>query len=185
MPVKQNHPHLFEAIQAWFEKPLTLRGLDKRCAKQTNKAHGRLESRTLQATTELNDYLDWPALAQVLRLERCWTNLKTGQTTTEIRYAITNLTPAQADAPTLLRLWRNHWTIENLLHWSRDVLFAEDRSRLSSQHAPRVFAVLRNAALSALNVFHPGSLTAARDYCAAQPLYAFGLLARPVSDWFT
>jgi hypothetical protein len=44
---------------------------------------------------------------------------------------------------------------------------------------------LRNAALSVLNLFLPGSLTAARDYCAAHPLFAFGLIGRSVSDWFT
>jgi hypothetical protein len=185
MPVKGNQPHLLEAIQTWFEKPLLLRGLDQRTAQQTNKAHGRLEVRTLVATTELNTYLDWPALAQVLRLERRWTDLKTGQITTEIRYAVTNLTPAQADAPALLRLWREHWAIENPLHWSRDVLFGEDRSRLSAQQSPRVFAVFRNAALSLLHLFHPGSLSAARDYCSANPLYALGLLFRSVSAWFT
>ena len=185
MPVKQNQPQLFDALQIWFEQPLPLRGLDKRTAQQTNKAHGRLEVRTLQATTELNAYLDWPALAQALRLERRWTNLKTGQTTTEIRYGITNLAPTQADASALLSVWRDHWAIENPLHWSRDVLFGEDRSRLSSQQSPRVFAVLRNAALSVLNLFHPGSLCAARDYCSAQPVYALGLLFRSVSDWFT
>jgi hypothetical protein len=185
MPVKQNQPRLFEAIQSWFERPLKLRGLDKRIAQKCNKAHGRLEVRTLQATTELNTYLDWPALSQILRLERRWTHLKSGQTTTEIRYGITNLAPQQADAAMLLRLWREHWSIENPLHWSRDVLFAEDASRLSSAQSPRVFAVLRNAALSALNLFHPGSLSAARTYCSAQPLYALGLFSRSVSDWFT
>ncbi len=185
MPVKLNQPHLVEASQTWFEQPLPLRGLDKRAAPQTNKGHGRLEVRTLQATTELNTYLDWPALAQVLRLERRWTDLKTGQITTEIRYGITNLAPTQADAPVLLTLWRDHWAIENPRHWSRDVLFGEDDSRLSSQHSPRIFAVIRNAALSVLNLFLPGSLSAARDYCSAQPLYALGLLCRSVSDWFT
>lgn len=185
MPVKQNQPQLFEDIQTWFENPLPMRDVDKRQAQQTNTAHGRLEVRTLQASTELNTYLDWPVVAQLLRLERRWTDLKTGQITTEIRYGLTNLTPAQADAQVLLALWRDHWAIENPLHWSRDVLFGEDRSRLSSQQSPRVFAVLRNAALSVLNLFHPPGLTAARDYCAAHPLYAVGLISRSVSDWFT
>ncbi len=185
MPVKANQPALLEAIQTWFEQPLALRGLDKRTTQQPNKANGRLEVRTLEATTELNGYLDWPALAQVLRLERRWTKLKTGQTFTQIRYAVTNLPPALADAPQLLKLWRGHWVIESPLHGSRDVLFGEDRSRLSAPRSARVFAVLRNAALSVLKLFHPGSLTAARDYCAAQPLYACGLLYRSVSDWFT
>ncbi len=115
MPVKLNQPPLVEAIQIWFEPPLPRRGWDKRTAQQTNQGLGRLDVRTLQATTELNTYLDWPALAQVLRLERRWTDLKTGQITTEIRSGMTNFTPALADAPALLSLGPDHWMIDNPL----------------------------------------------------------------------
>lgn len=185
MPVKENQPKLFDAIALWFEDPLPLRGLDQRCTRTVNKKHGRLECRDLQATTELNDYLDWPALAQVLRVERHRTCFKTGLTSSQISYALTSLSPKQADASTLQRYWRNHWTIENHLHWSRDVLFSEDKARTFRHNSPRVLAVLRNAVLSVLHLFHPGSLKAAREYCAAHPLYALGLLSRSVSDWFT
>ncbi len=185
MPVTLNQPPLFDAIQTWFEQPRLLRGLDKRTAQQTNTAHGRLETRRLQPTTELNPSLDWPALAPVFRLERRWTTLKTGQITTEIRYGLTHLAPPQAEAPVLLTLGRDHWALENPLHWSRDVLLGEEHSRVSSQHSPRVFAVIRHAALSVLNLFHPGSLSAARAYCSAQPVSPLGLLARSLSAWFT
>ena len=184
MPVKQNQPALLAAIQLWFEKPLPLRGLDNRQASQTNKAHGRLETRTLQATTELNTYLDWPGLHQVLRLERRWLTLKTGQLTVEVRYGMTSLAPQQADADRLLQLWRGHWTIENNLHWTRDVTFGEDDDKTWRDNAPQVLATLRNAVLSLLHVFGFPSIKAARQFYAAFPSHAFDLLGRSIYDWF-
>jgi hypothetical protein len=184
MPVKENQPALFEAIHLWFEKPLALRGLDKRQASQTNKGHGRIETRTLLATTELTRYLDWPGLQQVLRLERRWFQVKTGLLTVEIRYGITSLSPHQADAPQLLRLWRQHWSIENNLHWSRDVIFGEDNAKLWRDNAPSVLATFRNLVISALHLFGYTSILAAREYCAAHPNHGFDLLHRSVSDWF-
>lgn len=54
MPVKENQPHLYEAIAYWFAGPRHLRTLDQRQTKTVNKGHGRFETRVLTATTELN-----------------------------------------------------------------------------------------------------------------------------------
>ena len=70
MPVKENQPHLYEAIEYWFAGPRRLRSLDQRQTRTVNKAHGRLEIRVLTATTELNDYLQWPDVQQALMLEK-------------------------------------------------------------------------------------------------------------------
>jgi len=184
MPVKGNQPALLEALQVWFEQPLALRGLDRRTCQQVGKGHGRLEERTLTASTELNAYLDWPGLQQVLRVQRRFVNTKTGLVSYEVRYAVTSLSPQQANAAALLDLWRSHWTIENHLHWPRDVLLGEDGCKAHAQHSPRVLAILRNIALSALRVFGHPSIQAGREYCAAHPAYALGLLSRSVYDWF-
>lgn len=63
-------------------------------------------------------------------------------------YGITSLTLEQADPARLLRLSRGHWQIENSLFWVRDVTFDEDRSQIRTGAGPRVFATLRNLAIS-------------------------------------
>jgi predicted transposase YbfD/YdcC len=73
-----------------------------------------------------------------------------GETTTETVYAITSLSTDQADAARLLDLSRQHWGIENRLHYVRDVTYREDQARTNAGHAPQVLAALRNTALTIL-----------------------------------
>ena len=105
-------------------------------------------TRHLQASRRLADFLDWPGLKQVLRLER--TTLRNGQKTVEVQYAITSLSPDRANAARLLTYWVGHWGIENRLHWVRDVVFGEDACRAKIGHSPQNLAALRNACLSLL-----------------------------------
>jgi predicted transposase YbfD/YdcC len=97
----------------------------------------------------LNNHVHWPGVEQVLRMVCQRTHR--GRTAVETRYFITSLPPTAADAARLLTLIRGHWgAIENGLHWVRDVVFREDRSTISSGHAPQNLAALRNAALACL-----------------------------------
>ena len=89
--------------------------------------------------------LGWPGAAQVCRIERI--RERAGRTSREIAYAVTSLTPAQADPDRLLALWRGHWLIENRLHWRRDVILREDHSSIRSGSSPQAMAALRNAML--------------------------------------
>jgi predicted transposase YbfD/YdcC len=66
-------------------------------------------------------------------------------------YAITSLSFAQARPARLADLIRGHWTIENGLHWVRDVTFAEDASRLPTGTGPQVMACLRNLVIGVLS----------------------------------
>ena len=118
----------------------------------TEKAHGRLEKRTVQTSTALNDYLDFPYVAQVFRIFRTTTKCKTGKTCQETAYGITSLQPSQADARQIGELVRGQWQIENRLHWVRDVTIDEDRSQVRTGSAPRVLASLRNFAISCLRL---------------------------------
>jgi hypothetical protein len=131
--------------------------------------HGdRQEERTLRVSTLLNDYLDWPHVAQVCTIERVVT--RHGRTTCETGYAITSLRPDQADAARLAVIWRGHWGIENRLHWVRDVTFDEDRSQIRTGHAPQVVAALRNTAIGILRRAGHTNIAAALRTYAAKPL---------------
>jgi hypothetical protein len=107
-----------------------------------------LEQRCLRASTTLNDYLDFPHVAQVCRLEREVTELKSGKHRRETVFLVTSLPPEQADPPRLLQLNRSHWGIENRSHYVRDVTFGEDRSRIRTGHGPAIMASLRNFAIA-------------------------------------
>lgn len=59
----------------------------------------------------------------------------------------------QAAPPATLAAWvKGHWSIENQLHWVRDVTYDEDRSQVRTGHAPRVMATFRNTAISLLRM---------------------------------
>src|SRR5262249_28010786 len=111
---------------------------------------GRLEIRTLTTTTRLNDYLDWPDVGQVCRLERIVR--RDGKETREVEYALTSAGPEWADAGVLLSWWRGHWGIENRVHWVREVTLGADVSRIRPNAAPEVMAGLRKAAISLLRL---------------------------------
>jgi len=111
-------------------------------------SHGdRLEVRRLWASTALNDYLKWPGLKQVLKIEK--ETEKRGQKEQQVRYAITSLGP-ETGARKLLELVRGHWAIENQLFRVRDITFGEDASQVRKGSAPQVMAALRNVVIGLL-----------------------------------
>jgi predicted transposase YbfD/YdcC len=113
-----------------------------------DKGHGRRERRTLKATTALNEYLDWPGIAQVGQIES--EVVKDGKTTHETRYFITSVSRKVADASQLLTWARGHWSIENRSHYVRDVTMGEDSSRIRKRGGPQVMAAFRNATIGFL-----------------------------------
>jgi predicted transposase YbfD/YdcC len=122
---------------------------DMRATTTVDKGHGRVEVRQLVASTALNDYLDWPGLAQVMLIERTW--WERGERHTAVRYALTSLPPEIADADRLLALVRGHWQIENGLHYVKDVTLGEDRSRIRTGNGPSIMAMLRDTVVSVLH----------------------------------
>ena len=83
--------------------------------------------------------------------------------------AITSLPFEQAHPARLADLLRGHWTIENGLHWVRDVTFAEDASQLRAGTGPQVMACLRNLAIGALSRAGPVNIAAALRQHARDP----------------
>ncbi len=117
-----------------------------------DKGHGRLETRRIWTSTDLNSYLDFPHCGQVACIERSRESLRTGKINTEVAYLITSLSPERAAPEQLLSINRGHWSIENRSHYVRDVIFDEDRSQVRTQAGPRVMATLRNLAISLLRL---------------------------------
>jgi predicted transposase YbfD/YdcC len=143
---------------------------------QVSKGHGRMEIRTIFTSTLLNDYLDWPQVAQVFRLERTrWHPYYRGKTR-EIIYGLTSLTPARASPAYLLNLTRVYWSIENGLHYRRDVTLHEDATRMTVGNAGRIMAALNNLVIG-LCLRHQGpNVAKARRHFSARPDKALHLI---------
>jgi len=95
--VKDNQANTRQAIEQLFAPEKDIPGLgnppmDFRSATTVEKQAGRLEERTITVSSMLNDYLDWPHLGQVFKLERRFTQLSTGETEYEVQYGLTSLT---------------------------------------------------------------------------------------------
>lgn len=112
------------------------------------KGHGRIEKRTLEATQISTAGQKWKGLKQGLRITRERT--VRGKKTVEVVYGITSLSMKRASAATLLAILREHWQIENGLHYVRDVTLGEDACRVRSGAGPQVLAALRNAVIHLL-----------------------------------
>ena len=97
----------------------------------------------------------------------------------EVAHGITSLRPERADAARLLEVVRDHWRIENCLHYVRDVTLGEDACRVRKGSAPQVLAALRNAVIHLLAGVPAESRSAATERLAARPNQALSLLGRP------
>jgi len=116
-------------------------------AETVDKGPGRLEVRRLESTASLNGHLvAWPGVQQVCRLERRRTI--GDKESVETVYAITSLGRAKAAAARLLQLSRDHWGIENRLHYVRDVTCGEDAGRTAAPKAAQALAAFRNTVLT-------------------------------------
>jgi hypothetical protein len=100
-----------------------------------------------------------------------------GKTTVEVVYGGTSLGRDRADAARLLGLTRDHWGIENGLHYRRDVTMGEDASRVRKGQAPEVMAAMRNSVIAVLSEVKEGLATAIRRMgnCLDQALSLLGL----------
>lgn len=183
--VKGNQSNTQKALEQLFTEPEMRPGFhaiatDFQTANDTNKAHGRLETRTMTTSAMLNDYLEWPYLKQALCIQRRVVQIKTGEIREETVYGITSLSGEIAAPKDLLYINRAYWGIENGLHYRRDVTFNEDDSRLQSNQAQHCMATLNNLALGLILRSKPKHATVPderRRYCAT-PEEAFKLLIR-------
>jgi len=179
--VKANQPDTLATIAHLFEPEPVSPGFaptptDFKQVTTVNKGHGRIECRTLTSSSMLKDYLTWPYVEQVFKLDRRFLNLKTGQVMQETCYGLTSLTAAEADPARLLALLRGYWGIENGLHYRRDVTFKEDHCRLKIGHAARTMATLNNLVLGLIRRQGYTNAPQARRHYNAHPFEAVKLI---------
>ena len=153
--VKDNQPRLRADIQLLFEPPSRRPGWNVptfalRRATQPEIGHGRIERRTLTASSDLRGYLDWPYAQQVFRYEYHYHELRSGKRGHQVNYGITSLSARQASAERLLQLLRGHWGIENACHYRRDVTLKEDAGHWRVAQLTHMMAVINNLVLSLL-----------------------------------
>jgi len=148
---RQAHYHFtVKANQATLLQDVTLIFQDRKqphCVIHDPPDHGRIETRSIWTTTDLNDYLDFPHVGQVFAIERITLEKKTGQSSCELAYGITSRSPQQADPRRLLEINRGHWTIENSCHYILDWNYDEDRCRIRTGHGPENITRLRRFAI--------------------------------------
>ena len=178
--VKDNQPQLLGDIEALFAQEPCTPGFspckkDFQTATTYEKGHGRLEKRTLTASSMLQGYVEWPYAAQVFQLERHFVRISDGVVIHEMAYGITSLTTSEADPAQLLHTVRKHWGIETGLHYRRDETLREDRCRLGEQGA-HAMAVLNNLVLGLLRRRGVVNVPDARRFFAANLSLAADLL---------
>ena len=183
--VKGNQPQLEEDLRLWFgPDPEPIPGMaylpkDFETAQCLNKGHGRIETRTLTVSSQLRDFLDWPYIQQVFKLQRRFIFTRTGEIQEQVVYGITSLAREEITPQTLLRMTRSYWGIENGLHYRRDVTLREDQTRMTKPNAARVMACLNNLVLGLLiGRKKYRYLPSARRYYDAHPAEAFALITR-------
>ena len=139
--VKGNQPGLLADLILYFHER------NEPDAVSVDSGHGRIETRKIWTSAELNDYLDFPWVGQVFVIERESINKKTGKVSNETAYGVTSCKPEQAGADKILKTNRNHWCIENSCHYIIDWNFDEDRSRIRTGYGPENISRLRRFAV--------------------------------------
>ena len=173
--VKENQSKLHTQLDClpWHQAP---------CLHYVDRGHGRTEHRSI-TVLPLGDYhgfphINFPHATHAFLIERVITHHDNGKTSAHTALGITSLTGQHAHPARVHDYVRGHWSIENRLHWVRDVTFGEDGSRVRTGSAPRVMASLRNLVISALRLAgHANIATGLRGMArnATRPLTLLGI----------
>lgn len=158
--LKENQPLLHKEVEEYFAGAVKEASLYPHIesSRTVDSGHGRIESRTYYFSTEIEWYEDrgqWRNLHSVGMV--CTKVESNGQTSTDRRYYISSL----PDIESFAKAVRNHWGIENSLHWCLDMTFHEDYSRIRKDHSAENMAVVRHIALNILKSF-PAKISLAR-----------------------
>jgi len=177
LAVKANQPTLYEEIQeyfAWAQKdPIERKFLQQHT--ETDFDHGRIAKWRVYScdASWFEDKGDWPFLRTFVCAERICT--RNGNTSTEHAFFVSSL---QADAASFCKLIRDHWSIENQLHWSLDVSFHEDACRVHQANTVENLSLLRKFALAMIkrDSSRKASIQRKRKIAAVDDNFALSLL---------
>lgn len=164
--VKKNQPQMYQDLVDFFDDP-DAEKQEWQYAKSAQKGHGRLETREMWTSTQMNEWFEteWAGVAQVFRLRR-WVK-EADKEREEIVYGVTNLSRKKAPAARLLALQQAHWRIENRLHYRRDVTMGEDACQVRIAGAPQALAALNGGVLALMDWLQvPNVASQMRHFCA-------------------
>jgi predicted transposase YbfD/YdcC len=150
-------------------------------ASSLEKGDGRIDEREILTSFRIAGSLEFPYLEQVFRISRRSEEVKTGKVSEQTIYGITSLLVEEYCAADLLALTRKHWSIENGLHYRRDVTFKEDAVRQTDSNGGRVQAVLNNLTIGILRKLGWANIAKARRYFNARIDEALNLIMTPLS----
>jgi predicted transposase YbfD/YdcC len=182
LTLKGNHRKASTAVEQHFhqeiEHHLLGREEDHFCD-AFDDSHGRLVRRRVWTMTDLAplpELAKWPGLQSVIAVETMRTAHQQAPVTSDYRFYLSSLVRS---AETFASMIRQHWHIENTLHWSLDVTFNEDRSRIRKDHAGENIAALRRVALNLLRQepAHQISLRQKRLLCSLDESYLLTVIA--------
>jgi predicted transposase YbfD/YdcC len=152
LALKENHPTLHEQVADYFLEQLEEEKPDSKLRRhrQVEKGHGRTETRATFVATVPKGKIDttaWVGLVTVVMVIRQCLDHTTGKVSDDVRYFISSL-PARVRR--LAGAVRQHWGIENGLHWVLEVAFNEDRMRQRDRNGIENLALLNRLAVSLL-----------------------------------
>jgi len=146
--LKGNHGTLHEEVKLFLDDAIATDGdYDYDCV--TDGGHGRIERRKVWYSENvqwMQDRPQWPGLSSLIAVES--QRILGDTVSTERRYFLSSL--SGIDAETIGRMIRNHWGIENKLHWSLDVSLGEDDCRIRKGFGAENVSRLRRIALNLL-----------------------------------
>jgi predicted transposase YbfD/YdcC len=153
LALKGNQESLNDDVRLFLDSEITKYKADKSNLinsyyENVDAGHGRIETRKCYVSSNIEWLANrdkWSKLTSVIAIES--ERISKKKTTKETRFFITSL---DCDAEKIAKAIRSHWSIENNLHWSLDVVLNEDSSTIRKDNAPENMAYIRHLSLNML-----------------------------------